>query len=87
MSTRAQQDLISEIAKKIGALEHRGIPRSEMEIVIGTETNKTLARCFRRTDGLIPDTAVGLRILDVVIIVDAATPRLHAVRRKLKLKD
>ncbi len=87
MSTKAQQDLVSEIAKKIGALEYRGVSHSEMEIVIGTETDKVLSRCFRRTDGVIPETAVGLRILDVVIIVDTATPRLHAVRRKLNRKD
>ena len=85
MSTKAQQDLISTIVKKIGALEYRGVPRAQMEIVIGTETDMALARCFCRTDGIIPDTAMGLRILDVPIIIDTATPRLHAVRRRRKV--
>ena len=85
MSTKAQQDLVSTIAKKIGALECRGVPRAQMEIVIGTETDRALTRCFCRTDGIIPDTTMGLRILDVPIIVDTATPRLHAVRRRQKI--
>ena len=85
MSTKAQQDLVSAIAKKIGALECRGVSRAQMEIVIGMETDRALAGCFRRGDGIIPDTAVGLRILNVPIIVDTATPRLHAVRRRQKI--